>query len=120
MHIATESTASISSGPRLNLILHGLMAFRDAGPQHYDVLIPHPCGTKHEAMYGNPRKRRQDRDCLDGLYDFPNERSYYEIQGVRDGTATAARPSGSSSVILRNSLLIPQPGGIRTIVRVPK
>ena len=45
---------------RLNIVFHGMMAFRDAGSQHYDVLIPFPGKTHHEAVYGNPRSNPQD------------------------------------------------------------
>jgi hypothetical protein len=104
--------------PRLNLIFHGLMAFRDAGTQHYDVMIPQPGASCHEAKYGNPLDT--PKAPLDSLKDFPKQRSYFYIEGVRDGGYTAARPNSSNAVILRNELLVPQPKGVRTVIRVPK
>ncbi len=103
--------------PRLNVIFHGLMAFRDSGTQYYDVLIPqeslpNAATCPHLAKYGNP--------LVATLTPFEDGRSFYELQGARDGTATAARPSSSNAVILHNGSLLPQPESVRAIVRVPK
>jgi hypothetical protein len=120
MRITTEGTVEAPGSPRLNLIFHGLMAFRDAGAQHYDVLIPRTPdggGHTHVAKYGNPRYLPHVP-----LMDFPSDlrRSYFTIEGVRDGAATVALPSSTNAVILRNGVLAPRSENILAIVRVPK
>lgn len=108
----TPAIPTPTGPPRLNVIFHGLMAFRDAGPQSYDVLIPHPGDSAHKAKYGNPRNMP--------LLEFPLERSFFQLTGVRDGATTPAAPNPKNVVILHNGKLQLQHHMVRTVVRAPK
>jgi hypothetical protein len=107
-----------SAGPhRLNIVFHGMMAFRDAGTEHYDVLIPFPQKTGHQALYGNPR--HCPHDPYSCLVPFPDGASYWKVEGVW-ASNTPDKPSSASAMILNNGLLSVNSGGVRTVIRVPK
>src|SRR5258708_5850951 len=93
--------------PRVNLIFNGLMAFRDAGPQHYDVYIPY--SDCHLAKYGNPRDCKvsdKTPDYTKCLKDFPPNPPegprvpmYYTVEGVKDAGSQCAKPSAVHAVV---------------------
>jgi hypothetical protein len=113
----TEGAADSVIPRRLNIVFHGMMAFRDCGPQHYDVLIPFPGKTQHQAVYGSPRSNPQDPFSV--LKPLPAQPSYWKIEGV-DPMGTPNRPSPQNAVILKNELLEVNKAGIRTVIRVPR
>jgi len=102
---------------RLNIVFHGLMAFHECSAQHYDVLIPFPGKTQHQALYGSVRLNQQDP--YSALKPFPAQPSYWKIEGV-DPMGTPNKPNPQSAVILKRELLEVNKAGVRTVIRVPK
>lgn len=116
---AVPETAGVPVIPnRLNIVFHGMMAFRDAGAQHYDVLIPFPGKTHHEALYGNPRANPQDPYSV--LKPFPAGPSYWKVDGIWDATGKPNKPCAVNAVILKNEMLMLNNAGVRTVIRVPR
>ncbi|MGA7239571.1 MAG: hypothetical protein WBY44_28070 [Bryobacteraceae bacterium] len=114
---APAGAANSPAPNRLNIVFHGMMAFRDAGSQHYDVLIPFPGKTHHEAVYGNPRSNPQDPFSI--LKPFPAPPSYWKLEGV-DAMGEPCKPAPANTVILKNKMLTLNKVGVRTMIRVPR
>jgi hypothetical protein len=122
MRILSPEAAVAASQPRLNLIFHGLVAFWDADPHFYDVLIPNTDCT-HDARYGDPLDCPKP-DVVAHLrpfkhdFSFPSP-SHYRIEGVTQVSATqTSKPSPANAIIL-NGLDVDE-SAILFKIRVPK
>jgi hypothetical protein len=115
----TDKDLLAYSQRRLNLIFHGLMAFRDSGLEHYDVLIPLP-SSDHVARYGNPQDNPDQP--LDGLHPIQPSSGplLFEVLDVLANAADPAKPSSANAMILRSSMLALQYNNILAVIHVPK
>jgi hypothetical protein len=96
---------------RLNVMFHGVMAFREVGDS-YEVLIPKPGQMNHIARYGNPYP---DPNCLRPFKD-----SHYRLEGVCDCLSRSPQPTGKDGLLLANTLLDVQHDNIEVTIVVPK
>ena len=125
--IENADAATVAYPPRVNIIFHGLMAFRDLldSAVFTIVMIPADTAGGHAAMYGNPRgcETCDPEKCLHPFAasdPFQGPPEYY-VDGVQpEASDRICHPSSANALIMRNSLLIPQYGAIRTMIRVPK
>lgn len=105
---------------RVNIIFHGLMAFRNLDANYYEVLIPKTHGNCHQTKYGNP--------CRGGVVDFPalggNDGpgpAYFTFEGIQpEAPQRRSFPTATNALIIKNSLVNPQYGNVKIAIRVPK
>jgi hypothetical protein len=123
--VMTDTYDSEATLSRVNIIFHGLMAFRELDARYYEVLIP-PAGADdpcHQAKFGNPLLHDWLHDFVNPPYDAPpfSGPAHYSIEGVSpESPGRIALPSTANALILRNSLLDVQYGMVRAIVKVPR
>jgi hypothetical protein len=123
--LSEADAAGYTPPPRLNIIFHGLMAFRELDSQNYEVMIPADSSGVHRAMYGNPREHPvcDPEVCLKSFlrgdkHQGPPE---YYMDGVQSvASDRICSPSPANALIMQNSLLIPQYNAVGTLLRVPK
>jgi hypothetical protein len=122
MRILSKQAADSPRIRRVNLIFHGLVAFFDAGPDHYNALIPETSCT-HDARYGDPLDSKGPK-LADDLRQFHHDPQFpapslYQIEGVLPANSTRiCAPNPADAIVLTG--LVADESKIRIKIRVPK
>ena len=104
MRILSKEAAATPPPPRVNLIFHGLVAFFDAGPDHYNALIPNTECT-HDARYGDPLDCTGPKPAC-ALRPFKHDPQFpapslYRIDGVFPASSTRiCAPNPADAIVL--------------------
>lgn len=123
-----DAKHTVKVAPRINIIFHGLLAFRDLDAAHYEVLIPPGGPICHDAVYGNPLTgdRHEFADPSgwssggEGRYPGPGP-ARYAIEGVSpESPGRISRPAAANALIVRNQLLDIEYSRVRATIKVPK